>query len=150
MSKEVIEPWAEPMVAAKLVDRRNGKASMRALAEKAGTTTSTISAMIHGTRDTGADVLERVAVALDVPVDRITQWAGKVRTEVKPFTPHRDANLLTAEEQQAVNELIRLLALPKREKGGGADGFSAAPTKPPLRPVSDLELDDAAYDPKKE
>jgi transcriptional regulator with XRE-family HTH domain len=129
VSTEVTEPWASAMVAAKLVDPRNGRASMRALAERAGTTTSTISKMIAGTRVTSNEVVERVADALGMSerVGEVMSWVDRVRSEAKPFSPHPDANLLTSEEQEAINEMIRLLALSKKAQGGGEREDSSAP-----------------------
>lgn len=120
------------MVAARLVDPRNGRPSMRQLAVAAGTTTSTISAMMHGTRATQNDVVERVAVALKMQdrVDEVMSWVDRERTQVHPFDPHPDANLLTTDEQEAINEIIRLMALPKK-RGGGDRGISSAPIGAP-------------------
>ena len=59
----------------------------------------------------------------------IHEWVGRALTEDKPFIPHPDADLLDRQERDAVNELIRLLALSKKQ-GGEADG-DAAPTNPP-------------------
>lgn len=119
MSRDVIEPWATAMVAAKLVDPRNGRPSMRALATAAGTTASTISHMMYGTRATKREVLESVIVALRMTdrADIVEEWVGRARTQVEPFKPHPDANLLTSDEQKAVNEIIRLMALSKKRGG---------------------------------
>lgn len=127
----MVEPWAAAMIAAKLVDPRNGRPSMRALAVAADTTTSTVSHMMAGTRDTGGDVIQRIAEALNMGdrANKVTRWVGHARTAPKPFVAHRDADLLTSEEQEAVNELIRLMALPK--KRGGAEDVSPAATKTP-------------------
>lgn len=108
------------MIAAGFTDPRYKKrdvASMGRLAEAAKTRTSTISHMMAGTRDTGADIVDRVAEALGVDRNEVGRWVGRARTAPKPFEPHRDADLLTSEEQEAVNELIRLLALPKKREG---------------------------------
>lgn len=132
MSTDIPEPWASVMVAADLVDPRysDPRPSMRRLADEAGTTTSTISAMIHGTRDTSGAIIQRVAVALKMgrQAEQVSQWVGLARSQPRPFQAHRDADLLTAEEQEAVNELIRLLALPKKQGGGERDRSSAQKT----------------------
>jgi hypothetical protein len=120
VSNEVPEPWASAMIAANLTDPRYTRPvpSRRKLAEAADTTTSTVSAMIAGTRDTNGSIVQRVAEALGMgdQADVVARWVGLARTQAKPFVPHRDADLLTAEEQEAVNEIIRLMALAK--KGG--------------------------------
>lgn len=127
MKREVPEPWATAMIEAGHVDPRykTDVASMRQLADAAGTTTSTISAMVTGSRDTDGEILNRVAAALMVDPKVVFGWAGRARSQGRPFEPHRDADLLTAEEQDAVNELIRLLALAKR-KAGEHGGNTAA------------------------
>jgi hypothetical protein len=120
VSREVPEPWASALVAAKLTDPRNGKPSMRALAAKARTTTTTISAMMYGERETKNDVVERVTNALGME-DRVVMvmgWVDRERTQARPFSPHPDANLLTTDEQEAINEIIRLMALPKKRERG--------------------------------
>lgn len=116
---------------------------MRRLAEVAGTTPSTISAMINGTRDTSSAIVQRVAEALRMGdrVAQVSEWVGLARTEVRPFQPHRDADLLTAEEQEAINEMIRLLAAPKK-RGGGARGLSADPASTDDPPPMFLQLAD--------
>lgn len=83
---------------------------MTQLAVQVGAHTSTISAMVFGSRETKPDIVEAVADALRV--DRVTvfEWVGRARAQEKPFQPHPDADLLTAEEQDVVNHLIRLLA----------------------------------------
>lgn len=111
VSRQVPEPWASAMERARLVDPRNGRPSMSALAQEVGTHTSTISAMMAGTRKTNTSLVAKVAVALRMEdrVDEVFAWIGRQRTEAEPFTPHPDADLLTSEERQAVNELIRLM-----------------------------------------
>lgn len=135
MRAEVPEPWAAAMIAAGFVDSRykSDIPSMRRLADAAGTTTSTISAMIAGTRDTDGAIVQRVAEALGLSesAGEVERWVGHSRTANKPFVPHRDANLLTSDEQAAVNELIRLMALPKKRGGGDAD---LVPGTPPAAP----------------
>lgn len=136
MKREAVEPWASAMVAVGLVDGREGvrkeQPSMRKLADKAETTTSTIVAMMYGTRDTSNEVIERVAEALGMAdqVGIVMGWVARERTKIRPFEPHPDANLLTTDEQEAVNEVIRLLALSKK-RGGGEHDRSAATSAPP-------------------
>ena len=121
-AREVPEPWATAMVKANLTDPRNGKPSMNALASKVGAHTSTISAMMHGTRKTSGALIAKVAIALRMEdeVNDVFGWVGRARTEAEPFKPHPDSDLLTADERQAVNELIRLMVL-NRKVGVPAD-----------------------------
>lgn len=117
-SPEVPEPWASAMVAARLTDPRSGAPSMRALAAAMDTHTSTVSAMIHARRKTSSSIIARAAVALRME-DRVAEvfaWAGVSRSEADSFDPHPDADLLSAEERKAVNDLISLLVRGRREQ----------------------------------
>lgn len=135
MSNEVAEPWAAAMIAAGFTDPRykdRDVPSMRQLADAAKTRASTISHMMAGTRETGGDVIDRVAAALNLDPTEVGRWVGRARSAPKRFEPHRDADLLTSEEQNAVNELIRLLALSKRRGGEGREDDPAAKKVPTL------------------
>lgn len=124
--KTVPEQWAALLVEAKLVDPRNGAPSMRKLAEAADTHPTTISAMMYGERETKPEVVDAVveAIAMRIRADdqrrsnlrrEIHLMVGRALQESEPFALHPDADLLTPAERKAVNEMIRLLALSKKE-----------------------------------
>ncbi len=159
---EVPEGWAELLVAARFVDRRNGRPSMRQLAAAARTHASTISGLMYGRRDTQTPVVERVieAIAREARMnerevrEKVFELMHRALSDGGRFEPHEDANLLSREEQAAVNELIRLLALPKKQGGGGRDRSAANQTPAPspadqLGTQDDYELiaNDPAGDP---
>lgn len=70
--------------------------------------------MRDGTRETSQATVDAVAAALKMDPRTVAEWVGRARSERNPFKPHGDANLLTGEERKAVNQLIQLLAKPKK------------------------------------
>lgn len=123
----------------KMIDRRNGRASMRQLADAVGSTTSTIAEMMYGTRDTQQSLLDAVADALEVDRVTVSSWAGRARALAGPFVPHPDAELLDADERKAVNELIRLMARPKKSAERGR--LSVAPDTSSDLPAAAMQDD---------
>lgn len=89
---------------------------MSALARKVDVHTSTISAMVHGRRDTDPGTVASVAAALKQDTLTVFEWVGLARSEKQPFVPHPDADLLDQEGRDAVNELIRVLARPAKQR----------------------------------
>lgn len=118
MSTDVPEPWASAMIRTGLVDPRNGRPSMSRLAAAVESHPSTISAMMSGSRRSRADLLERVAAALQMSdrVDEVYAWAGMARETNSPFVPHADAELLTADERKIINELIKVMVAGRRTR----------------------------------
>ena len=100
VSRETPERWQKAM-------DRAGLSSMRRLAAAVGVHTSTISAMIHGDRDTSPETVAKVAEVLGVDVVRVSRWVGQARTVAAPYQPPAEAALLTARQRKAVDELIR-------------------------------------------
>lgn len=143
--RDVPAEWADLLTRARLVGKRGP--SMSRLSEASGVHTSTISAMMHGSRVTSSDVIDKVAEAIAGGIGPradhgavrhiVHELVGRALAEREPFQPHPDADLLDSRERKAVNELIRLLALPKK-RGGGAHGDSAAPTNDPGSGPADL------------
>lgn len=143
-ARDVPEPWAALLQKANLVDRRNGRPSMTRLAEAAGVHASTVGAMMYGTRESSADTIDAVAQAvatalrMENPRRRrelrrlIHEWAGRSLTEPSKFLPHPDADLLTKDEREAVNELIRLLAASRKTR----NEMSALSVRPDLAAVA--------------
>jgi hypothetical protein len=118
--RDAPEPWATAMRKAGLV-RSNGAANMSALGRAAGGVhTSTISAMMFGERETSPQVVDAVAEALRLPRSQVHEWVGRALSEPRRFEPHPDADLLDSDERAAVNELIRLLARPRKTGRTGA------------------------------
>lgn len=145
-ARDVPEPWATALVRANLVDPRNGRPSMRALAEAADAHTTTIAAMMYGTRQTQGSLIARVAVALRMEdrVNEIFGWVGRARTETEPFSPHPDSDLLTSDERQAVNELIRLMVAGR--KAGSVPADFSRRLREARSQMGDRDTDLAAHD----
>lgn len=122
-SRDVPEQWTDILVRAGMTDPRNGLASMTRLAEASGVHASTISSMMYGDRKAKAASVDKVADALSSALraanpsevrKAVHDLVGRTLNVAAPFEPHPDADLLTTKERQAVNELIRLLAAPKK------------------------------------
>jgi hypothetical protein len=100
---------------------------MSRLAEAADMHASTVAAMMYGSRTSQAEKIDQVADAisdawrLTEESQRLTMRSqvhravGRALRATEPFKPHPDADLLTPMERKTVNELIRLLALSKKE-----------------------------------
>lgn len=129
---DIQDPWASAMVRAGMTDPRNAqRPSWNALSRAADVHTSTLTAMVHGTRETGQDVIDRVATALNLDARVVADWVGRERAERAPYAPPSDANLLDREEREAVNRLILLLA--KSKKRGQREDWQSDPQKSQLR-----------------
>ena len=149
MTRDVPPKWASLMVRARLTDPRNGLASMSRLAEESGVHASTISAMMYGDRATRPETVEKVALTIASRLGgedtsrrarQIRQLVNEALDQDEPFTLHPDAALLNSKERAAVNELIRLLALPKKTKR--RKGLSVVPPS-----VDDVVAADQDEDP---
>ncbi|GAB3041908.1 hypothetical protein [Sediminivirga luteola] len=87
--------------------------------------------------------LAAFAKVFGVPVDQLEEAARHTGRE--PFEPHRSADLLTAPQRAAVNEIIRLLAEGNVKAGDGSDSRSATSmNQSGPRPAPVLEEDHTA------
>lgn len=135
--RDVPEQWAELLVQAGFVDPRNGRPSMTKLGEESGVHPSTISALMYGDRAAKSDTVDAIANALakgmraDSPGDvryRVRKLMGVTPGDREPFKPHPDADLLSPTERQTINDLIGMLALPKKRKDVMGNAEHPAPT----------------------
>lgn len=108
MSKQPAD-WDEALVAADLVDPRNGKPSLNQLAKRANLPASTVTAMVSGRRAPKAATIQKIADALGVDVRIVSSWVGQERTERDPYAPPAEADLLTDRQRRAVDEIIRAI-----------------------------------------
>lgn len=129
-SRDVPGDWWDLLGRADMTDPRTGAPSMSALSRYSNVHPSTISAMMYGDRKTSGATVDRVAEAIisrskgadpSAIRARVYDLVGRALGVPAPFEPHPDANLLTLQERNAVNELIRLLAAPKKS---GQKGLS--------------------------
>lgn len=109
MRRSVPDPWATAMTDAGFTDPRynDPRPSMARLADRVGVHTSTITSMIFGERATDQATLEAVAAALGVPASEVAGWLG--RQDPNPYAPPSAASLLTQEEREHVDWMIRRL-----------------------------------------
>lgn len=118
---------------------------MEKLAEEGGYKLSNFNAKVYTNGSHGEPTLptlEALAYVLRIPLAEVLDLAGL--NEPEPFTPHRSADMLTAPQRAAVNEIIRLMAEGNRRAGDeGADSTPAigADDKELARlyPVPDVE-----------
>jgi transcriptional regulator with XRE-family HTH domain len=114
MRREAPEPWVSAMIQAGATDPRNkNRPSMRALAERAGVDTATVTGLVFGDRETELQVIEQVATALGVDVALVTEWAGRSRSVTEPYAPPKEADLLNRRQRKALDELIRAFTEPE-------------------------------------
>lgn len=94
------------------------------------------------------ETLRALAYALRVPEDEVFKLAGLPVSS--HFEPHRDADLLTATQRDAVNQIIRLLAegnknaSPSTTQESGTPGETNQDQKTPDPPLDRLGYDLAA------
>lgn len=124
VSREPEGPWVAAMVKAKATDPRNGRPSWNRLAELAGVSTSTITLMVEGRRNTSLKTVAKVADALRVPTAEVAKWLGREQ-EVRPYEVPSEVELLTERQQKALTELIRAIAA---DTAGGEHGGDTAAT----------------------
>ena len=118
---DIPDRWAKAMLKADIGDPRNGKPSMRALADASGLSPETVRRVVHGLSEPSGEVVQRLADALHVDTRTLGKWVGQVRAVRPPFEPHRDANLMTTEEREQVNKLIGLLTRNRRIGVNGSE-----------------------------
>jgi len=104
------------MVDAGITDPRNGlRPSWQEMTRRTGIHTTTLSRVAKGERRTRQEVVDRVAEELRLPPQTVNGWLGRTRTVGRPYVPPAEASLLSQEERDAVDRIIVLLALSKRE-----------------------------------
>lgn len=139
--RDVPEPWASAMIRAGVTDPRNDKRpSMNQLAQLTGVHTSTITSMVWGERDTDQGTLDRVAEVLRIKPSLVAEWAGRARDEETPYEPPAVASLMTQDQRNIVDSVIRqFTAHAARGQKTGEGGATVTPiTKrtEPLQPPS--------------
>lgn len=133
----MIPEWDEALRAAGYVDQRSGKrGSWRGLSHEIGVHVTTLTSMARGERETDQAIVNKVADALGVDQLTIAEWIGRERTERRPFQPVDGADLMTKDEQAAINSLITLLV--RDRKRGQRDGRRPEAEKSASRGNPDL------------
>lgn len=124
---DVPEPWASAMLDARVVDPRYGRPSWSALAREVGVHTSTITAMVNGTRETSPEIIERVAIALRQTPRTISQWLNVVEVR-EAYEPPEESRYLTDAERAAISALISAIAAERKAGDQGAEQRSTPST----------------------
>ena len=139
-SEEPFGPWVEPMerVGARNPRSLDGRISWGGLARKAGVSTSAITNMVYGrTKTPSPGTVQKVAEALGVSPETVSDWLGLARPVGKTFEPDEASSLLYDHERAALNELIRAITRDRREAGEEHEGRSA-----PMNPVGESPAQD--------
>lgn len=131
-SNEMPEPWAQAFLNVGLTDPRytDPRPSAGRLGKEIGVHTSTITAMINGTRHTKPWIVAAAAQALRRPVSEVSGWVNQARTVDRPYTPPAEVNLLSEREQRALTDLIMAIVRTREEMVGNV-GHPAPKTQPP-------------------
>lgn len=119
MSKP-FQHWDDALVAAGLVDPRNGKPSFNQLAQRVGISSSTVNAIVMRKQTPRPATIKKIADALGLDVRVVSEWVGQKRTERGPYQPPAEADLLTDRQRKAVDEIIRAIVA-ERAGGHGRD-----------------------------
>lgn len=119
MSTPIPDPWKTSM-------EQKGISSIRDLARRSGVSVETVRRLVQGSRKAPKDETVRaVADALGQPLSTVAAWTGSVASDVdEPYVPPTEANRLTLRQREAVDEMIRLLAL---KDGLAESGVGPAP-----------------------
>lgn len=92
--------------------------------------------MMYGDRQTKAESVDKVAAAIaaGMRADRregvravVHELVGRALRVQKPFEPHPDADLLTGSERKAINELIRVMTIAKKQGAVRLDVIRGGP-----------------------
>lgn len=118
MSKP-FQHWDDALVAAGLVDPRNGNPSRNQLARRVGMSAGALNAVMDNRSTPRAATIQKIADALGLDVRIVSGWVGQKRTERGPYTPPAEADLLTDRQRKAVDEIIRAIVA---ERAGTDDG----------------------------
>jgi hypothetical protein len=117
-------PWVEPMIRAKATDPRNGLPSWNQLGILAGLSTSTVTAMVSGSRKTSSRSIQAVAKVLREDPKTVSEWLELQRPVHRSYQPPPEADLLTERQQKALTSLIRAI-VSDDPKAGNDSGTSA-------------------------
>lgn len=123
-------PWAEAMTRAKATDPRNGRPSWNRLAELAGLSTSTVTAMVSGSRRTSATTVIKIADALNVPAEHVSAWLSQARPVRTRYVPPPEADQLTDRQRRALTDLIRSFVADDDVRAGEDREERSAPMTP--------------------
>ena len=110
----VIEPWGSAM-------EKAGISSITKLARQADLSVETVRRIVNGTRaNPSEETVRKIATALRIRASEAGQWVGLPLEDAEfPYSPPREASLLSHRQREAVDEVIRLFAAgnQNRERG---------------------------------
>lgn len=135
-SNEPFGPWAEAMEKAGVGDPRNGRPSWTQLAARARVSVSAVTNMVNGKTAAKPATVQKVANALGVRPEDVSQWLGAPRPVRGPYVPAAESALLSDSEREALDNLIRAIARGRTEESDGR-GDATPNTPGPDGPAPD-------------
>lgn len=117
------QPWAKRM-------QQRGVPSYARLADKAEIAVETVRRAIRGKGKPSPDTMRAIQSVLG---DDVEQWFGvKLNT---PYTPPKDADLLSDDERGAIDQIIRLMAKSKRQRPANVTELTPRAPRTPAVPA---------------
>lgn len=109
-TRDVPEPWASRMVQRGLT-RRDGRPNISALARSAGVAVETARRVVHGVGIADAGTVAALATVLG---DDIAGWLDWRAEGLDVWEPPSESRLLTREEREVLDRLVRLMVIDRR------------------------------------
>lgn len=103
-----------------------GVSSLRRLADLAGIAHTGATRVVHGDNLPNAETVEALAKALNVPASTIYKLTHGQKVEVRHWHPPAEVHRLTKREQDAVTEMIRVIASAHDQREDVGDDDSSA------------------------
>jgi transcriptional regulator with XRE-family HTH domain len=128
---EIPEPWRTAM-------EKAGVYSFRALSEKTGIGTSTVTGLVFGDRRSSEQTMQAVADALRLEVTTIREWAAAALGESGPFELPAEANRLTRRERDAILGVVRAMLDPAGQEAGEETATGGQPADLLRLPLPDF------------
>ncbi|MBZ6375724.1 MAG: helix-turn-helix transcriptional regulator [Kocuria palustris] len=90
------------------------------MAERAGLSHTAVNDVVHGdAKNPAHETLAGIARALELPLADVYALSGQQRPNAEQWAPPAEANLLTARQRRAIEDLIRSIVLTSAEERGG-------------------------------
>lgn len=105
--------------------RSDGRPNISALARRAGVAVETARRVVHGKGVADADTVAALAKVLG---DDVASWLAWRTDKLEEWTPPSESRLLTREEREVLDRLVRLIVLDRRNLANEGVDFSRVST----------------------
>lgn len=117
-TNKITEPWATAMQKNGYVDPRNGEPSLRALSRETKVHTTTLAGVIYGrTEEPNTETIIALGEAFGVEPSVVAEWVGQKWVYGAPWTPPQEAYLMTPQEREIVEGVIKTFAKNRQRRG---------------------------------